>query len=109
MRMAALLVLLLALPAAEALQDKEKEKVQDQKFPKDPVKGWKYKRTDSRYDLKTRTMVEELTVILQGQEAIPVDSKKMIVDLVGVTANYFTTPQKDRMSKEMVLKADHGR
>jgi len=109
MKSATLLVLLLAFPAVEALQDKEKDKVQDQKFPKDPVKGWKYKRTDSRYDLKTRTMVEELTVILQGQEAIPVDSKKMIVDLVGVTANYFTTPQKDRMSKEMVLKADHGR
>jgi lipopolysaccharide export system protein LptA len=109
MRMAALLVLLLALPAAEALQDKEKDKVQDQKFPKDPIKGWKYKRTDSRYDLKTKTMVEELTVILQGQEAIPVDSKKMIVDLVGVTANYFTTPQRDRMSKEMVLKSDRGR
>src|SRR6185503_5856459 len=111
MRTLPLLVLLLALPAADARQDKEKDKssAQDQKVPKEPVKGWRYKRTDSRFDPKTRTEVEEVTVILEGKEAIPVDVKKMIFNLRGVKANYFTTPQKDRMSKEMVLEADQGR
>lgn len=104
-----LLVLLLALPASAALQDKEKDKIQEQKVPKEPVKDWKYRRTDTRYDLKTRTMVEEVTAFLEGKEAIPVDPKKLIFDLRGVKANYFTTPEKDRMSKEVVVQADQGR
>ena len=108
MKSAALLVLLLVMGAAEALQEKDKSSAQDQRVPKDPVKDWKYRRTDSRYDPKTKTEIQELTVILQGKEAIPLDVQKKIFDLRGVKANYFTTPQKDKFSKEMVLEADEG-
>lgn len=108
MKSAPLVVLLLALGAAEALQEKDKSAAQDQRVPKDPVKDWKYRRTDSRFDPRTKTEVQELTVILQGKEAIPLDVQKKIFDLRGVKANYFTTPQKDKLSKEMVLEADEG-
>src|ERR1051325_387 len=110
MKTAPLFVLFLALGAAEALQDKDKVKSsgQEQRVPKDPVKDWKYRRTDSRYDLKTKTESRERRVILQGKEAIPLDVQKKIFDLRGVKANYFTTPQKERLSKEMVLEADEG-
>src|SRR6188474_3353853 len=106
MRMASLFVLLLALSAypqekeKDKDRDRDKSQGQDQKVPKEPVKDWMYRRTDTRFDPKTRTEIDELTVILRGKEAIPIDAKKKIFDLRGVKANYFTTPDKDKLSKE---------
>jgi len=111
MRMASLLVLLLALTAHSQEKDRDKDKgqAQDQKVPKQPVKDWLYRRTDTRFDAKTRTEIDEVTVILRGKEAIPIDEKKKIFDLRGVKANYFTMPEKDKLSKEIVMEADQGR
>jgi lipopolysaccharide export system protein LptA len=117
MRMTSLFVLLLALSAhpQEKSKDKDKDKVvQDQTVPKGPVKDWTWRRTDTRFDPKTKKDVEELTVIIRGKEAIPVlvdpvDRTKKIFDLRGVKANYFTTPDKDEISKEIVMEADQGR
>jgi lipopolysaccharide export system protein LptA len=104
-----LLLLGLALTAVNVNpQDKEKDKNQSQ-VPKEPVKDWVYRRTDPRFDSKTGVEVEELTVILRGKEAIPIDVKKKIFDLHGVKANYFTTPEKDRHSKQIDVEADEGR
>src|SRR5262245_62100116 len=108
MRIPALLVVLLAWCGPLAAQDKDK-KGQDLKVPKEPVKDWKFRRTDQRFDPKTKTEIEELTMSLQGKEAIPVDPKKLIFDLKGVMANYYTSPDKDKFSKEIVLQADEGR
>jgi len=122
MRMAPLFVLLLALSAWPQEKEKDKDKdrdrdkgpTQDQKVPKEPVKDWTYRRTDTRWDPKTKQVIDELTVIIHGKEAIPVlidpvDKNKKIFDLKGVKANYFTTPDKDKLSKEIVMEADNGR
>ncbi|MBI3854851.1 MAG: hypothetical protein HY293_04085, partial [Planctomycetes bacterium] len=102
MRTLALLVVLGALQQPQ-------EKGQDPKAPKEPIRNWKYKRIDTRFDPKTKTEVEEFTVFMTGDEAVPVDFDKKIFDLRGVKANYFTTPDRDKLSKEIVVQADRGR
>jgi hypothetical protein len=85
---------------------------QDQSpLPKEPIKDWKYQLKDIRRDLKTKLDVEEVTLILDGKEAIPrsLTKEKEIFDLRGIDARYFTTPGKgDPKSREILVKADRG-
>lgn len=103
-------LLLLFFPFA-APQDKD----QDPKFPKEPIRGWKYTRKDERKVPKPdgkpgeTATIEEVTIILSGEEAIPVDFEKKIFDLRGVNASYFTEPEKNKKSKEIQVRSDRGR
>ena len=109
MRTAALLLAALLLGQPQE-KDREKDKTKEQQqVPKDVIKDWRYRQTDTRFDPKTKTEVEEVTVIVQGKEATPIDVDKKIFDLRGVKANYFTSPDKDKLSKEIVVAADQGR
>ena len=94
------LVLLLAL------------RLQDQSpLPKEPIKDWKYQIKDLRHDPKTKLDVEEVTLLLEGKEAIPrsLVKDKEVFDLKGIDARYFTTPGKgDPKSREILVKADRG-
>jgi hypothetical protein len=99
MRSLPLLLLLLA-----RLQD-------PQQLPKEPVHDWKYQMKDLRKDLKTGSDIEEVTLILEGKEAIPrsLTRGKEIFDVRGVHARYFTTPGKgDEKSREIKVQADRG-
>jgi len=94
------LVLLLAL------------RLQDQSpLPKEPIKDWKYQIKDLRHDPKTKLDVEEVTLLLEGKEAIPrsLIKDKEVFDLKVINARYFTTPGKgDPKSREILVKADRG-
>ena len=81
---------------------------QSTQLPKEPIKDFKLRRTDLRRDVPTGKEVEEITLILQGDEAIPIDEKKKIFDLRGVTAKYFTDPEKGKLSKEIDVTAKRG-
>jgi lipopolysaccharide export system protein LptA len=81
---------------------------QSSQLPKDPIKDFKLRRTDLRHDAETGKDVEEISLILKGDEAIPIDEKKKIFDLRGVTANYFTDPEKGKLSKEIQVTAKRG-
>ena len=102
MRAAAVLLAVLLLPQA-------KDKSQETPLPKDPIKDWKYTRKDVRHDLKTGKDVEEVTAILTGEEAIPINFDKKIFDLRGVTARYFTEPARGKQSEEIVVVSERGR
>src|SRR3982751_6815197 len=83
-----------------------------QQLPKEPVHDWKYQLKDLRKDPKTGAEIEEITLLLEGKEAVPVSllRDKEIFDLRGVDARYFTTPAKDdETSREIKVKADRGR
>src|SRR5471032_3006044 len=82
-----------------------------QQLPKEPVQDWKYQLKDLRKDPKTGIDIEEVTLILEGKEAIPrsLTRGKEIFDVRGVDARYFTTPGKgDEKSREIKVKADRG-
>jgi hypothetical protein len=82
-----------------------------QQLPKEPVQDWKYQLKDLRKDPKTGNDIEEVTLILEGKEAIPrsLARGKEIFDVRGVDARYFTTPGKsDEKSREIKVKADRG-
>lgn len=100
------LALLLILPL---LQAKDKDKIPQETLPKDPIKDWKYQRKDPRHDLKTGKDIEEITVILSGDEATPVNFEKKIFDLLRVKARYFTDPKREQLSEEIQVAADRGR
>src|SRR5205823_4145481 len=82
-------LLLLALPQAQ-------DKGQEPKLPKEPIRDWKYQLKDVRKvpvpnsNPPQFTSVEEVTLILAGDEAVPVNVEKKIFDLRGVKASYFT-------------------
>lgn len=78
------------------------------KLPKDPIRNWKYVRKDVRFDESRQVEVEEISLILEGAEAVAVDIDKKIFDLKGVKARYFTEPEKDKASKEIDVYADRG-
>jgi len=86
--------------------------LQDQSpLPKEPIKDWRYQLKDLRRDPKSKLDVEEITLILEGKEAIPksLTKDKEIFDLKGIDARYFTTPGKgDPKSREILVKADRG-
>src|SRR5205814_8635986 len=102
------LLLLLALPQPQ-------DKGQDPKLPKEPIRDWKYQLKDVRKvpvpnsNPPQFTSVEEVTLILAGDEAVPVNVEKKIFDLRGVKASYFTEPEKDKHSKEIRVQSDRGR
>jgi hypothetical protein len=102
MRSAAVLLVLLCLQQG-------KDKAQEPPLPKDPIKDWKYTRKDVRHDPKAGKDVEEVSAILVGEEAIPVNFDKKIFDLRGVTARYFTEPARGKPSEEIVVVSDRGR
>jgi hypothetical protein len=103
MKAAALLLAVLFLPQA-------KDKTQETPpLPKEPIRDWKYTRKDVRHDVKTGKDVEEITAILAGEEAVPVNFDKKIFDLRGVTARYFTEPARGKHSKEIVVVSERGR
>src|SRR5262249_8497937 len=80
-------------------------------LPKEPIRDWKYQLKDLRFDPKTKMEIEELTLILEGKEAVPrsLVKDKEIFDLKGIDARYFTTPGKgDPKSREILVKADRG-
>jgi len=82
-----------------------------QQLPKEPVHDWKYSMKDLRKDPKTGADIEEVTLILEGKEAIPrsLTRGKEIFDLKGVDARYFTTPGRgDEKSREIKVRADRG-
>src|SRR5262245_28713900 len=85
---------------------------QDQSpLPKEPIKDWKYQLRDLRRDPKTNLDVEEVTLILEGKEAVPksLAKDKEVFELKGIDARYFTTPGKgDPKSREILVKADRG-
>ncbi len=106
-------LLLWALLLAPLLaQDKDNPTI-----PKDVIKDFKYQLKDIRKVPKPGAQppelmsVEEVTLILAGDEAIPVNIEKKIFDLRGVKASYFTVPDadKNRQSKEIQISADRGR
>src|SRR5436190_17247836 len=87
-------------------------RLQDQSpRPKEAIKDWRYQLKDLRHDPETKLDVEEVTLILEGKEAIPksLTKDKEIFDLKGIDARYFTTPGKgDPKSREILVKADRG-
>jgi len=100
MRILTLLALLLLRPQ------------EPQQLPREPVQDWKYQLKDLRKDPKTGAEIEEVTLLLEGKEAIPVSvvRGREIFNLRGVDARYFTTPGKaDEASREIKVKADRGR
>ncbi|HLY72529.1 MAG TPA: hypothetical protein VKU80_00285, partial [Planctomycetota bacterium] len=81
------------------------------RLPKEPIKDWTYRLKDFRRDPKTKLDIEEVTLILDGKEAIPrsLAKEKEVFDLKGIDARYFTTPGKgDPKSREILVKADRG-
>jgi hypothetical protein len=112
------LLALLALGEAHGIlcRPQVQDKGQDPKVPKEPIRDWKYRLKDFRKVPKpgnpTEFMeIEEVTLILEGKEAIPIKTvkSKEIYDLRGVKASYFTQPEKDKISKEIVVESDRGR
>jgi len=100
MRILSLLTLLLLRPQ------------EPQQLPKEPVHDWKYQLKDLRKDPKTGAEIEEVTLLIEGKEAIPVSVTRgrEIFNLQGVDARYFTTAGKgDETSREIKVKADRGR
>jgi hypothetical protein len=94
------LLVLLALLAQEPDQ-----------LPKEPIKDWKYWLKDVRHDPKSNLDVEEVTLQLEGEEAVPrlpVKKDKEIFDLKGIHARYFTTPTPKEPSREITVKGDRG-
>ncbi|HVE40425.1 MAG TPA: LPS export ABC transporter periplasmic protein LptC [Planctomycetota bacterium] len=83
---------------------------QPNQLPKDPIKDFKLRRTELRRDPKTNKDVEEITFILRADEAIPVrvEKNKETFELRGVTASYFTEPERDKISKEIQVTARRG-
>ena len=84
---------------------------QDQSpLPKEPIKDWKYQLKDLRHDPKTNQDVEEVTLILEGKEAIPKSlvKDKEVFDLKGINARYFTTAKPNEPSREIKVLADRG-
>jgi hypothetical protein len=84
------------------------QKPQDtSKVPPQPVRDWKYKRTEKN----PKTGIEEVTVILDGKETVPVTLTpgKEVFDIRGIHARYFTDPRSaDDLSKEIDIRADRG-
>jgi lipopolysaccharide export system protein LptA len=99
----------IALLLVLALAQQAKDKIPQDTLPKDAIKDWKYQRKDPRHDVKTGKEIEEITVILAGDEAVAVNFDKKIFDLRGVKARYFTDPAPGKDSEEMVVVADRGR
>jgi hypothetical protein len=98
-RAASLLVLLALLP-----QDPSQ-------LPKEPIKDFKFKLKDIRRDPATNLDIEEITLILNGKEAVPrapIKVDKEIFDLKGVDAQYYTTPKPKEPTHEITVKADRG-
>src|SRR3954462_4265081 len=79
-------------------------------LPRDPVKDFKVRRTELRRDPQTNRDIEEITFIIRADEAIPVrvEKNKETFELRGVTARYFTEPDKDKLSKEIEVTARRG-
>jgi lipopolysaccharide export system protein LptA len=96
------LLVLVALPQAPQQQPSP--------LPKDPIKDFKLRRTELRRDPKTGKDIEEITFILRADEAIPlrVEKNKEQWELHGITASYFTEPEKDKISKEIGVTARRG-
>src|ERR1051326_4935689 len=100
MKALGLLVLILALPPAQ----------EPTELPNDPTSDFKITQTALRHDPETKKDVEEITLILEGDKAIPikVEKNKEIIDLLGVRARYFTEPDRGKMSKEILVTAKRG-
>jgi lipopolysaccharide export system protein LptA len=99
------LLVLLVLCSGVALQGQEPTQL-----PKQPIKGFKLRRTELRHDPKTGRDVEEITFVIQADETIPVrvEKNRETFDLRGVSANYYTDPDKDKLSKEIQVSARRG-
>lgn len=101
---------LLPLLLLAALQGQDKD--QSTPFPKEPIKDWRLQLKDLRKDPKTGLMIEEITMILEGKEAIPrlpMIRDREAFDLKGIDAQYFTTPGKgDPKSRKIFVQADRG-
>src|SRR5579862_7629210 len=85
---------------------------QDQsQLPKEPIRDFKFQLKDIRHDPATNLDIEEITLILQGKEAVPrtpIKVDKEVFDLKGVDARYFTTPKPKEPTHEITVKADRG-
>src|SRR6185295_15157858 len=81
-------------------------------LPKEPIKDWRYQLKDLRKDPKTGLNIEEITLILEGKEAIPrlpMVRDREVFDLKGIHAQYFTTPGRgDPKSRKILVQADRG-
>jgi hypothetical protein len=79
-------------------------------LPKQPIQNFRVIRRDLRHDPRTKTDIDEVTLILEGDEAIPikVEKGKEVFDLRGVKARYFTEPDRGKMSKEIQVTARRG-
>ena len=75
----------------------------------EPIKDWTYQRRQA--DPKTGR--EEITAIIKGDEAIPVDltRDKEVFEVKGVEATYWTDPRPPRTEKteKISVRADHAR
>lgn len=109
--MAAALRLLFGLALLPALvQDPS----QDPKLPQDPIRDWKYILKDITRIANPKNPaetleVEEVSLMLGGKEAVPINFDKKIFDLRGVSGSYFTQPEKGKLSKEIQIEARKGR
>jgi lipopolysaccharide export system protein LptA len=75
------------------------------KLPKEPIRDWVYQRKE----LNPRTSREEVTLILEGAEAIPLEVAKdrETFEVKGVRARYYTDPRKPTdKSEEIRIRAD---
>ncbi len=82
--------------------------VQQPPLSKDPIRDWMYQRKE----INPRTGREEVTVILQGAEAVPLDLTKgrEIFQVRGAAARYFTEPRKPGdKSEEIRISAERAR
>src|SRR5436190_390427 len=77
-------------------------------FPKEPIRNFKMKREDTRHDVQTNREVKEVTLILEGEEGIPVSAQDKSFDIRGVKASYFTEPEKNKLSKEVQVTSRRG-
>ncbi len=76
--------------------------------PQDPLRDWSYQRKE----INPRTGQEEVTAIIGGAEAVPVDltPKREILEVRKVKARYFTEPRRPgEDSVEVRIEAERGR
>jgi hypothetical protein len=70
-----------------------------------PLKNWSIQRKE----VNLRTGREEVTTLLRGEEAIPIDLQKKIFEIRTVEATYFTEAKPGAESEKILIRAGRGR
>ena len=93
------------LPLLIALLFAQQKPPDAPKVSQEPIKDWKYQHKE----VNPRTGIEEVSMILDGKEAIPLSLTpgKEVFDIRGIHARYFTDPRNPgEQSREIDVRAD---